>query len=136
MLSRGIFSYRIPLILSRAQRGVERTLGIGILALHPAIFSACADFALAADEPIPSPQSHLLQSYDLSEARALIAKQKWPEAAIVLRSAYRVNPSSLPVAIQLATALAYSGRREEALSLLGQAASRGLIVAVMRFAPA
>lgn len=53
-----------------------------------------------------------------------MAKRKWAEAAIVLRSILKRSPDFVPGAIELARALVYSGRREEALAVLGQAAAR------------
>ncbi|MGZ3687522.1 MAG: tetratricopeptide repeat protein [Bdellovibrionota bacterium] len=61
---------------------------------------------------------------DFNEGRSLIAKRKWEDAAIVLRSVWKRSPFYSPVALNLATALTYSGRREEALSILAQSAQR------------
>src|SRR5579859_5601219 len=55
---------------------------------------------------------------DYDEARELLAKKKWPEAAIILRSVVNKDPDYVPAAIQLAESLFYSNRREEGLSIL------------------
>ncbi|HLE01842.1 MAG TPA: tetratricopeptide repeat protein [Bdellovibrionota bacterium] len=52
------------------------------------------------------------------EAEALLAQRKWADAAIAFRIALRKNPDFTAAAMGLARALAFSGRREEALSLL------------------
>ena len=57
----------------------------------------------------------------LDEAQALLSKHKWAEAAIVLRSAIRREPRSASANADLAKALLYLGRREEALSVLSEA---------------
>ena len=57
----------------------------------------------------------------LDEAQVLLSKHKWAEAAIVLRSAIRREPRSASANADLAKALLYLGRREEALSVLGEA---------------
>ncbi len=59
-----------------------------------------------------------------AEARDLLAKEKWPEAAIVLRTVLKNEPSNLSATVDLARALTFTGRREEALSLLAQAAEK------------
>jgi len=51
-------------------------------------------------------------------------KRKWSEAVIVLRGVLRRSPEFTPAAVGLASALAYSGRREEALSILSQSVPR------------
>src|SRR5579884_1161190 len=55
------------------------------------------------------------------EAQALLSKKKWAEAAIVLRSVLRREPRSATANADLAKALLYLGRREEALGILSQA---------------
>ena len=75
-------------------------------------------------EPEPFPQVELPAHSDYSEARQLLARRKWEEAAIVLRSYLKKNPDFFPGAIELARALVYLGRREEALTLLSQTAAR------------
>lgn len=61
---------------------------------------------------------------ELQEAQDLMAKKKWAEAAIVLRGALRLAPDSAAVSLDLAKALTFAGKREEALSILTHAASR------------
>jgi tetratricopeptide (TPR) repeat protein len=52
---------------------------------------------------------------------SLIAKKKWPEAVILLRSIVRKDPHATGAQVDLARALIYQGRREEALTVLAQA---------------
>ncbi len=75
-------------------------------------------------EPDPWPQTEIPKVSDYPEARALLAKQKWTEAAIVLRSVLRQDPDYLPASVALARALTFSNRREEALGILNQALAR------------
>lgn len=70
----------------------------------------------AEEWPEPVPQQVLGVEY--SEAKAHIDKKRWPEAVVVLRKLYQDKPSSIPVILDLAYALAYLGRREEALNIL------------------
>ncbi|MCM2322315.1 MAG: hypothetical protein NDJ90_03540 [Oligoflexia bacterium] len=60
------------------------------------------------------------------EAQQLLKARKWPEAAIVLRSVQQRagEAASLRVSLDLVRALTFSGRREEALSVLAQLLSR------------
>jgi predicted Zn-dependent protease len=67
-----------------------------------------------------APEAQIYQNSDYFEAKQLLAKRKWNEAAIVLRTVLKRSPDFTPAAVGLANALAYSGRREEALSILGQ----------------
>ncbi len=74
----------------------------------------------------PVPQSPVSQSEDTanraySEAKSLLNKYKWDEAATAFRSLLRNNPKSLPVVLGLSEALIYSNQREEALTLMSQA---------------
>jgi tetratricopeptide (TPR) repeat protein len=55
---------------------------------------------------------------DVEEARDLIAKKKWQEAVIALRSEIARDPREIEVQVDLARALVYLGRREEALNVL------------------
>jgi tetratricopeptide (TPR) repeat protein len=75
-------------------------------------------------EPDPWPQVNIPAHSDYADAKALLARAKWEEAAIVLRSVLKKNPGFFPGAIELARALVYLGRREEALTLLSQAILR------------
>lgn len=119
MASANRSSYPSLLSLSRAIHRVE-LLGalacVGILAHSPGI-------PAAYQEPEPRPQIQALGS-DYREAQDLISKKKWVEAAIVLRKIHKEEPEFVPAAVDLARALVYSGRREEALSVLTQAAGR------------
>src|SRR5262245_37270554 len=92
--------------LSRVKRRVD--LHFGLVAL------------VAAIGLTPSVEA----STDYHEAQALLSKKKWAEAAIVLRKVMKESSDPTPAAVDLARALIYSGRREEALSILGQAANR------------
>lgn len=53
-----------------------------------------------------------------------MAKQKWVEAAIVLRTLVKKRPGFTLGALDLATSLAHVGRREEALTILSTSISR------------
>jgi tetratricopeptide (TPR) repeat protein len=127
------------LILSRLKRGVDtaKSAGLGASAIFAALGAAClaafpvqalatsaSDAVAERHEPDPWPQVNIPAHSDYSEAKALLAKHKWEEAAIVLRSVLKRNPAFFPAAIELARALLYLGRREEALNLLAQAISR------------
>jgi tetratricopeptide (TPR) repeat protein len=52
---------------------------------------------------------------------SLIAKKKWPEAVILLRSIVQKDPRATGAQVDLARALLYQGRREEALTVLAHA---------------
>jgi len=71
-------------------------------------------------ESLSGPEFQIYQNSDYFEAKQLLTKRKWNEAAIVLRTVLQRSPDFTPAAVGLANALAYSGRREEALSILGQ----------------
>jgi thioredoxin-like negative regulator of GroEL len=86
---------------------------------------AFALLAILAPSAFAAPGNEECSAHsDYSEAKELLSKHTWAEAAIVLRSVSRKNPDFLAGAMELARALVYSGRREEALGVLGQAASR------------
>lgn len=70
---------------------------------------------------LASAQAHA--SDDYQAARALMAKKKWAEAAIALRSILK-DEESPQVVIDLSRALTHSGRREEALGVLSRAAEQ------------
>ncbi|HUP58118.1 MAG TPA: tetratricopeptide repeat protein [Bdellovibrionota bacterium] len=103
--------------------GVEtaKIAGLAILAL--AVAERWAIGAPSA-EKIRWPSLDAVAASDYQEARELLAKRKWAEAAIILKSVLRKDPDYSPAAIQLAEALYHSNRREEGLSVLSQAASR------------
>jgi tetratricopeptide (TPR) repeat protein len=75
--------------------------------------------AKAAQTPA-SPQS----AFEYREAQVFLAKKEWADAVISLRKVLRDDPEFSPAAVDLSKALVYSGRREEALSVLSQAANR------------
>ena len=52
------------------------------------------------------------------EAKQLLGKQKWEEAAIAFGSFMKRNPGFFPGSLGLSSALVHAGRREEALTLL------------------
>jgi tetratricopeptide (TPR) repeat protein len=52
------------------------------------------------------------------EARQLLGKRKWEEAAIAFGAFAKRNPSYMPANLGLAAALVHVGRREEALGIL------------------
>jgi len=102
-------SYGVLFSLARAPKAVER--GALILALL-----LLAQGSLAAGND--------LEPYSLSstEAYQLLSDRKWPEAVIAFRSMLKQSPDSTQAILGLARALVFSGRREEALSLLIRAA--------------
>jgi tetratricopeptide (TPR) repeat protein len=59
----------------------------------------------------------------LHDAKKLLDKRKWPDAVISFRALLKQDPASLSALVGLSTALTYTGKREEALSLLTQAAA-------------
>jgi len=77
----------------------------------------------------PSELAPLSQTEDpsepsLLEARKLLDKKKWSEAAVAFRLLLKNDSSSPSILTGLSTALTYSGKRAEALELLGQAVGR------------
>lgn len=98
-------------------------LGVIVLTVLPSAWAEIGDNGLPdPSEPDPAPQ--LPAHSDYVDAKKLLAQRKWAEAAIVLRSVLKKNPDYFPGAIELARALVYSGRREEALGILNQAIPR------------
>jgi tetratricopeptide (TPR) repeat protein len=75
------------------------------------------------ERDIPLANSYGIASQDLSESQRLLAERKWPEAIIILRSILTRGAAPLSVTLDLARALFYSGRREEAISVLTQSIS-------------
>ncbi|MFL5815270.1 MAG: tetratricopeptide repeat protein [Bdellovibrionia bacterium] len=71
---------------------------------------------------LPSPNGLPLDEY--AEGKQLMHDRKWVEAVVLLRSALKKNPRSTTIETDLARALAYSGRREEALAVLSQMINR------------
>lgn len=130
----GLSAYRfVKKSLSRDSDSVEQRLFLvcpgrltaGLLFLaFPAWLASAAPSVPPASSSEAWPQLDLPQSLDFSEARALLEQQKWAEAAIVLRNLVRRRPDFQPAWLSLARALAYSGRREEALSAYAQGVSR------------
>lgn len=98
-------------------------IGSVIFALLASLAQASPDL-VERHEPDPWPQINIPSHSDYADAKALLARNKWEEAAIVLRSVLKKSPGFFPGAIELARALVYLGRREEALTLLSQAISR------------
>ncbi len=83
--------------------------------------------ASPALSPEPNPLPQVVEAgreSDYGEARRLIDQKKWVEAAIVLRSVLKRSPDFTLASLQLSMALAQSGRREEALTLLQAMAGR------------
>ncbi len=106
-------------------------VGLFFLPVSPASFaqngarlSARASTPSATLEPEPRAQMELPALSNHAEGRELLAKGKWPEAAIVLRAVVRAEPANIPATVDLARALTFTGRREEALSLLAQAVDK------------
>ena len=75
-------------------------------------------FAAGEAEPAPEPQDMANRGGAFLEAQILLNKKKWPEATLVLQGIYKQNPYSFWAGKNLARALFYSGRREEALEQL------------------
>jgi thioredoxin-like negative regulator of GroEL len=69
---------------------------------------------------LSSPLSAPFDGY--SEAKQLMRERKWVEAIVLLRSALKKAPRSQTqnIELDLARAMVYSGRREEALTVLSQ----------------
>jgi tetratricopeptide (TPR) repeat protein len=90
------------------------------------VFSACVASSIAISFFCPAAQAELSWNGQLKyqEAQALLAKRKWPEAAIVLSPIFKEAPEDQRIVMDLAKALVFSGRREEALSVLSQASHR------------
>lgn len=81
--------------------------------------------ALAASLPVyAAPEISFQLQLKYEEAQKLLDSKEWPEAAIVLRRIIEEAPRYAPAAIDLARALVYAGRREEALSILSAASER------------
>jgi predicted Zn-dependent protease len=115
------------LILSRLKQRVEAAIAaILLLSCVPGAAMATTEPSDTNEvgEPDPSPQVELPAHSDYTEAHRLLAQRKWEEAAIVLRSVMKKSPDFSPGAMELARALTYLGRREEALTTLAQAATR------------
>lgn len=74
--------------------------------------------------PVSAAEMSFASQLRYEEAQGLMSRQKWPEAVLALRSILEDEPGRLAVVTDLAKALAYSGRREEALALLVQAVER------------
>lgn len=119
-----------PLILSRLKQRVETALTVGLLlscALTPVLAAHAGMEHTELNEnrePDPWPQVDLPAHSDYSEAKILLKQHKWEEAAIILHSVLKKSPDFFPGAIELARALIYLGRREEALTLLSQTAAK------------
>lgn len=102
-----------------------RTGAIGLtLQLLPISWVGAALFSTVhAKEPssMVSVDAPFMVQARFTEAQELVKQKKWAEAVVVLRSVTSEAPGFIPAQIDLARALTFSGRREEALSLLGQA---------------
>jgi tetratricopeptide (TPR) repeat protein len=79
----------------------------------------CLAHAAPADVGFSAPVG-----YDYEEAKALLTSKNYTAATIMLRKVLKYTENQAPVAMDLAKALVYSGRREEALSVLTQVAGR------------
>ncbi len=112
---------RITGILARLLLGVEV---MSIVCAVSGIRAAQAGLQNEASEPNPNPQVEVSESSDYFEARELLGKQKWIEAAIVLRAVLKRTPDFTPASISLASALLELHRREEGLSVLSSAILR------------
>lgn len=74
--------------------------------------------------PNSKPEAQIYQNSDYFEAKQLLGQRRWSEAVVVLRGVLKRSPEFTPAAVGLASALAYSNRREEALSILNQSIAR------------
>lgn len=101
------FSYPAYFSLAALWLGVEVLSG---LVAQPAQAAHEENFA----------QAQIQGDSDYLEARQYIEKHQWPEAVIALRSVLKRTPDFAPAAVELAHALVYTNRREEALNLLNQ----------------
>ena len=107
-------SYPLQISLDRITQRVEQvTLFTAIL----------LSWAVLAQSSMASAGIPRLDDSKYAEAQGLLAKKKWSEAAVVLRSVLRDNREFTPAALDLAAALTHTGRREEALSILNDAAA-------------
>jgi len=91
--------------MARSVEGVSRFLS------YAAFFSTLGAAIPCLAQTTPPAQT-------LQEAEALSLQKKWADAAVVFRATLRQNPEHTGAALGLARALAFSGRREEALTLL------------------
>lgn len=123
-----ISTYIDEKILSRPLMRVEKPLMNSLI--FCALLSICvicvpAWAENAEPQPIPqlsSPNGYPVDEY--AEAKRLMHERKWVESVVLLRSALKKTPHSAPIEADLAKALAYSGRREEALTVLSQMINR------------
>lgn len=90
------------------------------LSFFSLLLTSLAALALCVEQA----SAQLGEDPDHADAKGLMARKKWDEAVIALRKLHKSEPDSAEVSIDLAKALTYSGRREEALSLLAHDASR------------
>jgi tetratricopeptide (TPR) repeat protein len=97
---------------------------VELLIFVPWLLLALPAHARSRSEPEPRAQLQIPRNANFYEAEQLLAKQKWAEAAIVLRSVLKEEPANTRAAMGLARALVYSGRREEALMVLSQVSER------------
>jgi Flp pilus assembly protein TadD len=115
-------------ILSRVIQSVEkrlpnRTKWVVLASLALISVPGWAEFS----EPAPMPQLSSSNGYpvdEYAEAKQLMSDRKWVEAVVLLRSALKKSPHSAQLEMDLTKALAYSGRREEALAVLSQIINR------------
>lgn len=89
---------------------------------NPGPQNAAGSDTPAGEEKWPRPLPQQVSTLRYSEAKKLIDSRKWAEAAIVLRALLQEKPDFMPAYVNLARALAYLNRREEALTILEQAA--------------
>jgi thioredoxin-like negative regulator of GroEL len=104
--------------LRKRFRGVETAKIAGCALLLSISFSRPG--LASIPEKVEWPIIAAAAASDYQEARALLERRKWAEAAIILKSVLDKDPDYTPAAIQLAEALFYSNRREEGLSILAQ----------------
>jgi predicted Zn-dependent protease len=111
--------------LMRVEKPLRKPVTKSLVLCCVLLFSAPGWAENSEPAPIPqlsSPNGFPVDEY--SEARQLMHDRKWVEAVVLLRSALKKNPRSSPIETDLARSLAYSGRREEALTVLSQMINR------------
>lgn len=120
-------SYEASFSLARRGRGVEKLGGdrsrrrtslgavlvVGLLALSDSLFLGAS--AAHAEDSVES---------DYERARAALARRDWEQSAELLRRILKNTRGVPELVLELAKSLLYSGRREEALNALRDAATR------------
>jgi len=117
----GLFSYQIYLILARFRPHVERPTFRGGLLAGVLILLSNLTLAYSVQE-VPDKNTNSSGRPPWVEAKQLIAKQKWNEAAGLLKVLSAQNPRDRAIAYAFTSSLMHLGRRSEAVRLLLQLA--------------